>query len=89
MVGPSGETEVGGIGLDDHNGITEALAQVPRPAGVCLHCDHPSTSGDERGRDGSHARADIEDKCASGYGRLSDELIRPPGVELVPCPAPL
>lgn len=71
VVGPSGETEVAGIGLDDHDDVPEALAQVPGPIGMCLHCDHPSAAGDERGGERSHAGADVEDEGAWGYGGLS------------------
>jgi hypothetical protein len=89
VVGPSGETEVAGIGLDDHDGVPETLARVPGSIGMCFHRDHPSATGDEGAGERSHAGADVDDEGAWGYRRLSNEPARPWGVELVPRPAPL
>ena len=56
---------------------------------MCFHRDNPSATGDDGAGERSQAGADVNDEGAWGYRRLSDEPVRPSGVELVPRPAPL
>lgn len=49
----------------------------------------PSASLQQRRCHRPNSRTDIDDERAGDYGRVSDELPCPSGVELVPCPAPL
>ena len=78
-----------GVRSNDDDGGAEALAQEPGSVRMCLDRDHPSASCDQRRRNRPQARTDIDDERAWGYARLSDELLCPSGVELMPRPAPL
>jgi hypothetical protein len=89
LVRPSGQAEISGVRPNDDDGRTEALAQHPGPASMRLDGDYTSARLQQRRCHGPNSGTDIDDERAGGYGRLSDELPCPSGVELMPCPAPL
>ena len=88
VVRPSRQAKIRCVRSNDDDGGAEALAQEPGSA-RCASTDHRSASCDQRRRDCSKPRTDIDDERAWGYARLSDELLCPMGVELMPRPAPL
>jgi len=84
----TGQAQAAGVGLDDHDRATEALAEVLGSLGVGFDGDDPGTGGDQRKGECSMAGADIDDDGAPTDARLSDEPLRPAMVELVPPPSP-
>lgn len=89
VVGASRQAEISGVRPNHDDGGAEALAQHPGPASMRRDGDYASASLKQRRCHRPGSRTDIDDERAGGYGRLSDELPCPSGVELVPCPAPL
>lgn len=83
------QTKAARVSLNDHDRVTEALAQGLGSLEMSLNCDDASTSSDQRSRECSTAGADVEDDGARDDARVSDEPLRPPMVELVPSPSPL
>jgi len=86
VVRPAGETEVGGVGLDDHDRIAEAPAEQLGPPGVGFDGDDPGAGRHQRRSERPVSRADVDHHGAASDGGVSDEALCPPIVELVPAP---
>ena len=89
VVRASGQAKISGVRPNDDDGGAEALTQHPGPASMRLDGDDASASRQQRRRHRPNPRTNIDDEGAGGYGRLSDELLCPSRVELMPGPAPL
>ena len=86
VVGLAGEPEVGRVGLHDDDGVAEPLPQLPGSARVDLDRHHPRAAATSGIGDGAGAGTDVEDDGAAGDVGVSDEALRPSGVELVEPP---
>lgn len=89
VVRPPGQAEVPGVGLDHHDGVPEPLAKELRPPGMGLDGDDPRTGIDQWSRDRTVAGTDVHDPRTGADPCITDEPLRPPGIELVPAPPPL
>lgn len=83
------QTKAARVTLNNHDRVTEALAQVLSSLEMRLNCDDASTSSDQGNRECSTTGADVENDGARDDARVSDEPLRPAVVELVPSPSPL
>ena len=85
--GATRQEQVGHVGTDDpHRCPGKAVPQQRQPAGVQLVGDHPCARLDERRRECSGSRPEIEDEGARREGRSSDEPACPVLSEAVPPP---
>ncbi len=89
VVRPARQAKISGVRPNEDDGGAESLAQHPGTAGMRLDGDYASASRQQRRRHRPNPGTDIEDEGAGDYGRLSDELLCPSRVELMPGPAPL
>jgi hypothetical protein len=85
---PPRQTKVACIGLDDGDRLSEASAKVHGPFGVHLNGDDAHPCVHQRRRYRARAGTDIEDAGAGREVGVSDELLRPSTVELMPSPCP-
>jgi len=86
VVGLAGEPEVGCVGSDDDDRVAEPLAQLAGSPRVDLDGHHPRAAAHERVGEGAHAGSDVEHDGTGGDVGVSDEALRPSGVELVEPP---
>ncbi len=80
------EPEVGGVGFHDDDVVAELRAKVGRSAGMQLDRDHACAGLDERASERAPTGPDVDDEIAGAEPRVSDELLRPAGIELMPSP---
>jgi hypothetical protein len=88
-VGPSRKSEVRSVRLDDDNVRAKSLSKMTKAVGVGFDGDHPSPRLEKGGCDRTMARAYVEDQAAGIDAGVSDESLRPLGVEFVPSPPPM
>ncbi|HMK12109.1 MAG TPA: hypothetical protein VK461_11045 [Acidimicrobiales bacterium] len=82
------QPEVGCIGFDDDDVVPEVPAQMCCAPGMELDRDDPSAGLDQRARERAPSRTDVDDEVAGPDTGVSDELLRPAGIELMPSPCP-
>jgi hypothetical protein len=80
------QSEIGRVGLHDHDAVTELRAQHRGSARMELDCDDACTELDEGTGERARARADVDDEIARPNSGFSDELLCPVGIELMPSP---
>ena len=80
------QTEVGGVGFDDDDGVAELSAEERRPPRVELDCDDPRAGLDEWPRERAEAGSHVENEVSGPQSGVSDELRCPAGIELMPSP---
>jgi hypothetical protein len=82
----SRKSQVGSVGFHDHDVFSELRTKVRRSSGMQLDRDDASAGLDEWARERAPAGPDVDDEIAGADSRVSDELLRPAGIELMPSP---
>jgi hypothetical protein len=86
--GLAGQAQVGGVGSDHHDAVTEALPEGGGAPRVGLHRDHPRPDVEERSRHRPLPRTHVDDEVAPADAGVADELVSLAGAEAVPSPLP-
>ena len=89
MVRTPWQTKVACVGFDEGDRLAEAAAKIAGPLWVRFNSDDAHLRVDQRRRYRSHPGADVDDPRARKDVRVSDELLRPSTVELMPSPGTL
>lgn len=82
------QPEVGGVGLDHHDVVSESPAEDLGSPRMELDRDDPRSRVDQWRRERAGARTDVEGEIAAADAAVGDELFSPAGFELVPAPPP-
>lgn len=83
----AGQPEIGDVGSDDGDALTESRFELVGATWMELEGDHPRSRGEQRLGDRSGTGADVEDECARRESCISDEALRCLRIELVEAPA--
>ncbi len=82
----TGQTKVGRVGLHHHHVGAELRSEPRGSPGMEFDGDDAGTDLDERPRERASTSADVDDEVARPEPGVSDELLRPMGIELMPSP---
>lgn len=80
------QSEVRRVRLNHDDGGAELGTELRGSAGMELDGDDPRAALHEWPRERAEAGADVEDEIAGPEPGVSDELLRPAGIELMPSP---
>jgi len=86
--GSAGESEVGGIGLDDGQVAAETGSEVRGATGVAFDGDHPRARRQQWRGERAPTGADVEDEVTPTDAGLAGDAFSPGGIEPVPTPRP-